>query len=111
MNLPKKVPNTYQYSFIVGSALRYALHRHSYATGLTARYIQDHWKYLDEESRHNIIRDLRTHIAAVQEEWSQDSLKSVDLRIWQELLDWANIAIQPITKIHLTKRRHETRHH
>lgn len=97
MKLPKKVPNTYQYSFIVGSALRYALHRHSYATGLTARYIQDHWKYLDEESRHNIIRDLRLHIEAVGEEWSKDSLKSVDLRIWRELLEWANIAIQPVT--------------
>lgn len=98
MKLPKKVPNTYQYSFIVGSALRYALHRHSYATGLTARYIQEHWKYLDEESRHNIIRDLRTHIEAVGEDWSKDSLKSVDLRIWQELLEWANIAIHPSSR-------------
>lgn len=95
MKIPKRIPNTYQYSFIVGSALRYALHRHSYATGLTARYIQDHWKYLDEEARHNIIRDLRTHIETVGEEWRKDSLKSIDLRIWQELLEWANIAIQP----------------
>lgn len=91
-NLPKRVPNTLEYSFIVGSALRYALRRHSYATGLTASYIKEHWWYLDPNARENIKRDLKEHIAAVQDEWRKDSLKSFNLTLWKSLLEWAETA-------------------
>lgn len=75
------------YCFIVQSALRYALWRHSYAVSLTANYIRDNWQYLNEQTRYNIIRDIEEHLENVKDEWANDPLCDMDLKTWTNLLN------------------------
>lgn len=75
------------YGFIVVSALRYALWRHSYAVSLTADYIRDNWQYLNEKTRHNIILDIEEHLENVRDEWANDPLCDMDLKTWENLLN------------------------
>ena len=75
------------FGFIVGSALRYALWRHSYAVSLTANYIRDNWQYLNEQTRYNITRDIEEHLEEVKDEWANDPLCGMDLETWTNLLN------------------------
>ena len=75
------------FGFIVGSALRYAQWRHSYAVPLIADYICDNWQYLNEQTRYNIIRDIEKHLEQVKDDWDKDPLCRTDLKTWQCLLN------------------------
>lgn len=75
------------YGFIVVSALRYALWRHSYAVSVTANYIRKNWQYLNEQTRYNIIRDIEEHLENVKDEWANDLLCDMDLKTWTYLLN------------------------
>lgn len=70
--------------FIVGSALRYALYRHSYAPSLVADYIRRHWLKLDANTQHNILRDL-SELLEDCKEWQNDPCNSIDYATWQNL--------------------------
>lgn len=75
------------YGLIVLSALRYALWRHSYTVSVTADYIRDNWQYLNDQTRYNIVRDIKEHLENVKDEWANDPLCSMDLETWTNLLN------------------------
>lgn len=76
------------YGFIVGSALRYALWRHSTAPSITADYIRNNWQYLDDFTRSFIESEVEEHIANVADEWARDTIKLIDLDTWVQLIEW-----------------------
>lgn len=75
-----------KHDFILLCALRYALWRHSYAPSLVAEYIEENWNKLERNTKFHIIRDLTEHINNVREEWQNDTLCSIDLTTWENLL-------------------------
>lgn len=76
-----------KHDFILLCALRYAIWRHSYAPSLVAEYIEENWDKLERNTKFHIIRDLTEHINDVRGEWQNDTLCSIDLDTWQNLLN------------------------
>ena len=72
------------YGNIVCSAVRYALGRHTYIVPLTADYVLQHWQYIDECSKHNVLSDIDRFLTTtpIKDEWGD-----FDRARWQCLYD------------------------
>ena len=53
-----KISKSYDDQFIVIAAFRYCLSRHSYAPGLFVRWLEKHWKQLDDRNRHLSLKEI-----------------------------------------------------
>lgn len=74
------------FGLIVGSALRYALPRHSYIVQTVADFIERHWlKPGIQRQRHTILRDIKEFLDSRNEE--NEMFGGMDYRAWQNLYD------------------------
>lgn len=74
------------FGLIVGSALRYALPRHSYIVSTVADFIKRHWdKPAIQRQRHTILQDLKEFLDYRNEE--DEAFGGMDYRAWQNLYD------------------------
>lgn len=74
------------YGCIVLCAMRYAIGRRTYMTGLVADYIKENWFYINRQDRDNMLRDLSEDIAHSEANpdirWLGDAC---DVAAWMEL--------------------------
>lgn len=74
------------FGLIVGSALRYALPRHSYIVSIVADFIKRHWQKPGiQRQRHTILRDIKEFLDSRKEE--NEMFGGLDYRTWQNLYD------------------------
>lgn len=72
------------FHIILLSALRYALHRHSYVPSTVAGYIARNWASIPSNTQNLIIRDLQEHLAA-HADWQFEVITAIDYSTWQDL--------------------------
>lgn len=72
------------FGLIVGSALRYALPRHSYMVFVVADFIKRHWQNpAIQRQRHTILRDIKEFLDERNEEY--EMFGGMDYRAWKNL--------------------------
>ena len=74
------------YGWIVLCAMRYAIGRRTYMTGLVADYIKENCLYVNAQDRSNMLRDLTEEIVHVEANPSMKWLgDACDVAAWMEL--------------------------
>lgn len=97
MQTPLITDNDYL-GHIVAFALRYALWRHSAAPSVVSHFIKNNITHPAlAQDRHRYIEEIEEHLANVTEDWSKDTLCSIDLGTWQELLAFLKSSTLPAT--------------
>ena len=86
MQTPLITDNDYL-GHIVAFALRYALWRHSAAPSVVSHFIKNNITHPAlAQDRHRYIEEIEKHLAEVTADWSTDTINSIDLHTWQDLL-------------------------
>lgn len=75
---------------VVSCALRYALPRSTYITGLMAGVVRSTWSQLGDQQA-VVRKDIVEHLLH-WDRWGKDqpsaALHEIDIRVWRELLAW-----------------------
>lgn len=75
------------FGLIVGSALRYALPRHSYMVSVVADFIERHWDTPSVRRQHEIIlRDIKEFLE--QRDEDHEMFDGMDYRVWKSLYEY-----------------------
>ena len=73
-----------EYHFIILSALRYALYRHTYIPGVVAAYIKRNWQSIPPNTQYTITKDLQEHLRYFAA-WQTNPSWQIDYATWQNL--------------------------